>query len=61
MNCVLAPPGDAHRLEESIVRLLAAPQVAEALGQTARRAVVEHNRWDQYVTSMARALSEAAG
>src|SRR2546426_9779998 len=31
------------------------------LGRTAGRTVVERRRWDQYVTSMARALSKAAG
>jgi glycosyltransferase involved in cell wall biosynthesis len=52
VNCQLVKPGDAHGFEHALSVLLANPNFAETIGANARKTVVEHHSWDQYVETL---------
>lgn len=56
---LLVAPGDPVELAAAVHRLLTEPSTASALGQAARRAVLDRYSADRYVTDTAAMLDEA--
>ena len=48
-RAVLVTPGDVEEFVKAVVFLAASPQVCEALGRNARKAVIEHYSWRRHV------------
>jgi len=61
LNCRLVPPGDLDALDHAVAGLLADRENAAALGERARRTVVERLGWERYTRTLAELLVAAAG
>jgi len=48
-RAVLCAPGDVDEFVKAVVFLAASPEVCEALGRNARRAVIDHYSWRRHV------------
>ncbi len=58
---VVVPPGDPAAMQRAVRELLADADAREALGQSAREAVLERFSLDQFVDELGRHLDELAG